>query len=281
MKKIAIALSIGWLFFICFSGYAQKADKKGWKLGVQAYTFRVYTLVEAAQKAESLGLKYIELYNGQRLGEGFGADEKVDFLKMDKESGKKVKKMLKDHGLTVTAMGVFSPRGKKDWITTFEFAKAMKIGVINSEPAPEDMAVVDELATKYKIKVAIHNHPKPSRYWDPQVVLDAVKPCGKYVGVCADAGHWVRSGLDPIECIKQLNGKIFSLHFKDLNAKDPNAHDVPWGTGVCNVEGILAELKNQKFKGPISIEYEYNWTTSVPEIQESVNYFNRVTDRIL
>ena len=54
------------------------------------------------------------------------------------------------------------------------------------------------------------------------------------------------------------------------------AHDVPWGTGKADVQALLAELKRQNFKGVFSIEYEHNWTNSVPEIAKCVAYFNQV-----
>jgi len=106
--------------------------------------------------------------------------------------------------------------------------------------------------------------------------LAAVKGRSPLLGACADVGHWVRSRLDPVECLKKLEGRIITLHFKDLNEVGPRAHDVPWGTGVSNVKGMLAELKRQGFKGAFCVEYEYNWNDSAPEIAESVKYFNQV-----
>ena len=100
------------------------------------------------------------------------------------------------------------------------------------------------------------------------------------MGSCADVGHWVRSGLDPVECLKKLEGRIICLHFKDLSEKTPpgakksKAHDVPWGTGVGNPQGMMAELKRQGFRGAFCIEYEYNWKNSVPEIAQCVKFFN-------
>jgi sugar phosphate isomerase/epimerase len=94
------------------------------------------------------------------------------------------------------------------------------------------------------------------------------------LGACADVGHYVRSGLEPVDCLKKLEGRLIALHFKDLNERSLQAHDVPWGTGISNVKGMLAELKRQKFKGAICIEYEHNWENSVPEIAESVKFFN-------
>src|SRR4030095_340238 len=43
------------------------AEKLGFKLGTQAWTFRDRTSFEAIDAAAALGLKYIELYPGQAL----------------------------------------------------------------------------------------------------------------------------------------------------------------------------------------------------------------------
>ena len=94
------------------------------------------------------------------------------------------------------------------------------------------------------------------------------------LGACADVGHWVRSGLDPVDCLKKLEGRVITLHFKDLNEPGSKAHDVPWGTGVSNAQGMLTELQRQKFNGAICVEYEYNWETSSPEIAASAKWFN-------
>ena len=51
-----------------------------------------------------------------------------------------------------------------------------------------------------------------------------------------------------------------------------DGHDVPYGTGVSDVGAILDVLKDSGFDGNISIEYEYNWTTSVPEIAQCVDF---------
>jgi L-ribulose-5-phosphate 3-epimerase len=91
----------------------------------------------------------------------------------------------------------------------------------------------------------------------------------------------VRSGFKPIDCIKELKGRIISFHFKDLNQKGPGTankptHDVPWGKGVCDVKGMLMEIRRQKLKAVFSIEYEHHWDNSVPEIAQCVAYFDRM-----
>ena len=39
-----------------------KAEKNGWRLGMQSYSFHLFPLTEALDKTQELGLKYIEIY---------------------------------------------------------------------------------------------------------------------------------------------------------------------------------------------------------------------------
>jgi sugar phosphate isomerase/epimerase len=92
------------------------------------------------------------------------------------------------------------------------------------------------------------------------------------MGSAADTGHWVRSGIKPIDALKVLEGRIISCHLKDLNEFSPNAHDVPFGQGVSEIKLILDELRRQQFNGNISMEYEYHWDNSLPEIMQCVDF---------
>lgn len=258
--------------------YAQQPEKKlGWRLSAQTYTFNRFTFFEAVDKTLGAGLKSVEAFNGQEIGGGI--EGSMDY-KMDSEKRKAILKALKKKGVKLYAFGVVNGNNEAEWKQLFEFANAMGIKVINSEPKAEFMPLIGQLATQYKIKVGIHNHPKPSHYWDPQVVRDAIAAANsEYVGACADIGHWVRSGLDPVESLKKYEGHLVSLHFKDLAEKSSKTHDVHWGTGVCNVEGVIAELKRQGFKGNISAEYEHNWENNAGDVAQSVTNFREILDR--
>ncbi|RAJ08376.1 sugar phosphate isomerase/epimerase [Chitinophaga skermanii] len=278
MKKLAQYLFLAGVMSLSVAVSAQdKVEKMGWKLGAQSYTFNRFTLAEALDKLDSCGLHYVECYNGQNIGGGI--EGKMDF-KMDAAKQAQVLDLLKQKKKTLVAFGVVVPRSEEDWKQVFEFAKNMGVQVINCEPKNEHLDAVSKLCDEYKIRVAFHDHPKPSHYWHPDSVLVALKGRSKYMGACADIGHWVRSGLDPVECLQKLKGHIFSMHFKDLNEKSPKAHDVVWGTGISNIPGVLAELKAQKFKGIISAEYEYHWDNSVPEVKESVANFLKMVEKL-
>jgi sugar phosphate isomerase/epimerase len=191
----------------------------------------------------------------------------------------KVNKKLEEAGVHLVAYGVVS-LGKDEAANrkVFDFARNMGISIITSEPEEDSFGVIEKLVKEYDIKVAIHNHPKRDddpnyKYWDPNYVLKCVQDLDPRIGACADTGHWARSGVKPIEALKILEGCIVSAHMKDLNEFGVrDAHDVPWGTGVCDVKGILDELRRQHFTGVISMEYEYNWENNVPDMLKCVEF---------
>ena len=272
MKRINIFFFILLLVGLNKTSFAQNTPEAlGWKLCVGSYTFKLFTFAEALDKADSLGLKYIEMAVSQKIGGGI---EGTTVFTMDKPTREAVLQMSAKHGIKIISYGVITGKDEAEWNLIFKFAKEMGITTILTEPKAGQLDLVEKLADKYKINVAIHNHPNPTQYWSPDAVLEALKGRSKRMGACADIGHWVRSGLDPLECMKKLEGRINEFHFKDLNLKgDKSAHDVIWGTGVCDVKALILEMKKQNYKGAITVEYEYNWKNSVPEIRESLKNF--------
>jgi sugar phosphate isomerase/epimerase len=99
-----------------------------------------------------------------------------------------------------------------------------------------------------------------------------VKDRDQRIGSCADTGHWQRSGLNPVDCLRILKGRVVSSHLKDLNEWTLKGHDMPYGQGKGDIKATLDEFKAQGFDGPISVEYEYNWETSVPEIKQCIDF---------
>jgi len=270
------------LLVILFISSCEDPGKKaarelGWELGFQAWTFHIYPFAEALVKGDSCGLSIVEAYAGQEIGGGI--EGTTDFT-MDQATRDKMKELLAANGMKIKAYGVVVAEDSTGWIKLFDFAKDMGIEVITSEPTRKDLDLVEKLADEYNIKVAFHNHPAPSLYWNPDTALLALNNRSKNLGVCADIGHWVRSGLDPVECLKKLEGRIIIMHFKDVSDKSPESYDVPWGTGVIDVPAVLAELKRQGYRGLFDIEYEHNWTNNVPEIKESVKNFYDMTAKL-
>ena len=258
------------------TGHVATDGYDGWRLSIQMWSFNRFTLFEGIDKAAAAGVNYIEMYPGQKISKETG-DENTHY-NMSIEMRKKIQAKLKESGIKVVNYGVVGLPGKeKECRKVFRFAKAMGIETILSEPKDESLDMIDELAQEYKVKVAIHNHPKPTKYWDPEIVLGALEGRSKWMGAAVDIGHWMRSGLDPVESLKKLEGKILTVHFKDLNEFGvKKAHDMPWGTGAGNAKAVLGEFHRQGYKGVFSAEYEYNWANNLPEIRKCAVFFNKI-----
>ena len=262
-------------------GVAQKKSLQAddWKLAIQGWSFRLFTFTEALDKIDSAGVKYMEGFPNQKLGGDLEGN--LDFH-MDEVKMKKVLSLLKAKGIKMVSYGVVSPKTEEDWTQLFKFAKGMGLLNIVSEPMEEHIPLISKLCDEYQINVAIHNHPNPSHYWNPDILLAAIKGASPRLGACADVGHWIRSGLDPVESLKKLEGHVIEFHMKDLNEKGVRkAHDLVWGTGISDIPSIMQEMKRQQFKGVISIEYEHNWENNVPDIKASAEYFNQQKKSLL
>jgi sugar phosphate isomerase/epimerase len=248
----------------------------GFVVGCQAWCFHRYTAFEAIEKTAQAGGKVIEFFPGQKVS-GETGDAKVG-PGMPADALTALRAKLEKHGVRAVAFGVTGfgkdPAGNRP---TFEFAKSLGILTITCEPDPAALEGLDKLVAEYDIQVAIHNHPRKAndpnyKYWDPEYVLSLVKDRDRRIGACADTGHWVRSGIKPVDAIKLLKGRVLSSHLKDLDTFTPGGKDVPFGSGVSDIPGILKEFRARKFDGVISVEYENNWESSVPEIGQCIGF---------
>jgi sugar phosphate isomerase/epimerase len=268
---------------------ASAADRLGWQLSIHAYTFRKFSIFECIDKTAALGLKYMSLSGSVNLD----GTNTVTTVKLSDQDAEAIRTAAAARGIKLVNIGVVTlPPNEAESRRVFEFARKIGIDTLVAEPEPAALDTVERLCKEYNIKVAIHNHPKPSHYWNPDTVLEAVQGRTPLMGACADTGHWLRSGLDPVECLKKLQGRVITLHFKDLVPDEPQAqpnapatgkkkqseskamHDVPWGTGVGNLKAQMAELKRQGFHGAFGVEYEFHWDNSMPEIAKCVEFFN-------
>lgn len=258
------------------------AEHLGFKLALQAWTAHHTTLWETIDIAQTVGLKYIELYPGQKIGGGIegnfdhnsGADVRAKVLARLTEAG------IKPIAYGVVGLGKDENANKK----VFEFAKAMGIEVINSEPGEDAFDVIEKQVKEFNVKVGLHDHPKPSRYWDPKHVLEVVGPRDERIGACADTGHWPRSSLDPVEAITQLGKRIVSSHLKETDKIGQGARDIVYGTSAASksVKDQLAAFKAVGFRGPLSLEYEANKKGQelLDHLKIMVKYFDDATTEL-
>jgi L-ribulose-5-phosphate 3-epimerase len=259
-------------------------DKLGWQLACQLYTFRRFSLYEALDMIGQLGVRYVEPCFFLRL------DKNRPQLKTNADLSPEVRKELKqrlaDHGIQMinfyASLGADASAARK----TFEFAKEMGVKSIVAEPPAGAFDLLEKLCDEYEINLAIHNHPKRAdkpeyKNWKPENVAALCEGRSKRIGACCDTGHWVRSGLKPVDCLKIMEGRMISIHLKDVGEWDkPAARDVPLGTGLADYSAVLAELKRQGFRGVLSLEYEHDSPQLMDEVTECLDFVKKTASSL-
>ncbi len=257
------------------------ADKLGWRVGFSAYSFRNVTAFEALDKMAATGLHYTEMFSWQKLSPEH-ADAKVDPA-LSKSLRKDLKNKASDRGVNMIGCytSLKNPDGAKAF---FDFAADMGFEFIVSEPSGDALLdAIEKLTKEYEIDLALHNHPKPSHYWNPDTGMAALKGRSAGMGFCCDTGHWCRCGLCPVETLKKVGSRLKTFHMKDLDQFGvPKAKDVIWGQGKGSIAGIMAEVKALDTKQPyFGIEWERDPNEPLEVHAKSVAFFEATAKKLV
>ncbi len=242
----------------------------GFAIAVQCWSFKEFTLFEAIEMAAASGAGGIELYPGQKLG---GPHGEVKFgTDLSNREIQSLLDYLTKHHIAALNFGVIEiPKDETAARKIFNLAKRLNLYGITTESLGS-LDVLEKLAAEYDIKVCFHNHPKPTALWHPETIWKAIEGRHSNIGICADIGHWASSDLDPLGVIRKIAPRVHSFHLKDRASIVEPSRDQPFGTGIIDIPAILNEVRKHGFAGNVSIEYEYNWKTSLLEIAQCVGY---------
>jgi sugar phosphate isomerase/epimerase len=251
----------------------EKQDFAGFRVGIQSFCFRDFGggsvgAEKAVTLTRDLGLHWIEFFNNH-----------VPVRKSTPAQVAALVRFCHKTGVIPDAYGVH-PFTKDDASNrrVFELAKNLGVKVITANPDADSFDSLDKLVAEYQIAIGIHPHgPQKNgqlhQWYSAEVIMKAIKDHNPLIGSCLDTGHLIRAArmghkLDPVEEIKLMGNRNYAIHLKD----NDNAHDVNvvFGRGVLDVKGVLQTLRDVRFQGPISIEYEANHANPVPDIRECI-----------
>jgi sugar phosphate isomerase/epimerase len=250
---------------------AEAAPAKRLKLGIQLYSLRGFPVNEALEHAKELGFEQVEFYSGM-LPLDASADEIAA-----------MKQRVAGLGMTISAHGVNGFGGDTAANRkTFEFAKALGIRNITADPDPRAFDSLNDLVQEFDIRIAIHNHGPRHRYNKVVDVLQAIEGRDERIGACADLGHYIRSGEQATDVIRQLKGRLYGIHLKDFAEMKADAKGVILGQGHLNVPAVFAALLQVGFPadGAMSLEYEENPENPIADIRECVAVAKKALDEV-
>ena len=223
-------------------------------MGFQSYCLRHFSaLDDFLREAKKLELRYVELYRGH-------LDPSATPAQISE-----TRERLAAAGIQANAFGVerfTSEHGKNQAL--FEFGKTLRVTNLSANPTRDALSSLNKLVEQYDIRIAIHNHGPEDDTWRlPEWILEAVKDLDPRIGACADLGHFIRAGVNPVEAIEMLGSRVLGVHFKDFDAQ---GNDVVVGQGQLDLAKALDVLKKVGFEGPLSLEFEGDKENPVPKM---------------
>jgi sugar phosphate isomerase/epimerase len=158
----------------------------------------------------------------------------------------------------------------------FEYGRTCRMPMLIMMPAAKQLPAIAKLAAEYQIRVAVHNHgPEDKNFATPESVYDAIRPLDPRIGLCIDVGHSARAGVGVVQAIRKCKDRLVDVHMKDL--RDVSGHtDCEVGKGVLPIRDILKALKDARYSGCLSLEYEAEPENPMAGMRASLAYIRGV-----
>jgi sugar phosphate isomerase/epimerase len=246
---------------------------RGVQIGAQAYSFRDRPLDECIAAFREVGLGECELTE-VHFSKPFAHGGDINQWRLDAPLSffKAARKKFDEAGISLSALGYnFSPIYTDQMIERgFQMAQAMGLDCITGSTKVSMVPRIDPYAQKYKIKVGYHNHDKssdPDEIATAESIERALKGASPYAWINLDIGHFTAANQDPVAFLRKHHDKIVTIHIKDR--KKDHGPNVPFGMGDTPIVEVLHLVRDNHWKFPANIEYEYgNYAPGLDTIAE-------------
>jgi sugar phosphate isomerase/epimerase len=228
-------------------------------MGIQSYSLRGFAVETTLDYVQKLGIHHVEFFSGH-----FAINPEPKHIAAMLRSVRRRDMAISAHGVNRFTSDHEANR------RVFEFANLAGIRNLSADPDPDSFESLEKLVAEYGIRIAIHNHGPGNRYDKVADVKKAIKDRHAWIGACADLGHFIRSGEDPVAVIRELEGRLYGIHLKDFAEKKKDAKGVVIGKGQLDVAETFRALRRVRFPadGALSLEYEENPENPLADLKE-------------
>lgn len=271
MNKLFRLLTLAALLLLAKPAEAQLINGprgyEDFKIGIAGYTYRSYDIDQTLAFLKSMEVHYLSV--------------KDWWLPLDstKEQMDAFKAKCREYDVEPYILGPIYMRSEAEVDRAFAYAERYGADVFIGVPNYE---LTDYMIKKVKdtgIKVAIHTHgPDGAPFPNIQKVAEVYKDPSLGIGCCMDLGHSVRMGEDIVKDIKKYKAWIYDIHIKDESEASKKGQTWEMGRGVMDFRPIVKVLRQIKYKGVVSLEFEKNGKNPHPGVAESIGYLRGVSD---
>jgi sugar phosphate isomerase/epimerase len=271
MKKLFRLLTLAALILLAKPANAQLIEGprgyEDFKIGVAGYTYRSFDIDQTLAFLKSMEVHYMSV--------------KDWWLPLDstKEQMDAFKAKCREYDVEPYILGPIYMRSEAEVDRAFAYAERYGSDVFIGVPNYELTDYVIKKVKDTGIKVAIHTHgPDGAPFPNIQKVAEVYKDPSLGIGCCMDLGHSVRMGEDIVKDIKKYKAWIYDIHIKDESEASKKGQTWEMGRGVMDFRPIVKVLRQIKYKGVVSLEFEKNGKNPHPGVAESIGYLRGVCD---
>ena len=234
---------------------------RGVTIGAQSYSFRDRPLDAAIQGYLTVGLSECELYQGHVEPDNLKGEALRKWrLTVPMSHFHEVRRKFDKAGINLYA---YNYSFRKDFTQAemdrgFQMARALGVKYITASSNVSLAHRVDLLAQKYKITVGFHGHDDtrdPDEFSTADSFERALKGSSQYLGINLDIGHFTAANQDAVSFLRKYHQRMVTLHIKDR--KKNHGDNLPFGEGDTPITAVLHLLRDNHWKIPANIEYEY------------------------
>jgi type 1 glutamine amidotransferase len=247
------------------AGAADNTIWFGWRVAIPVSAFRQLTLSDALAKADIMSVAGVEASSRDTVSAD--VPKKLDYRLRTGERNA-VSYRLRELNEQVFAyhvetLGSDAATRRK----VFELAAAIRAPILVVPAETSALDEVDRLAEEFAINVALESRT------DPRAAMRAIEGRSKRIGVRADLGGWMQTGVKPVDGLGVVKERLLLVNVTDRNALGPGGRDVPLGSGV----GALGDFFLAVFRAgvkPLSITVQSTGGTDA-DMQKNLDAFER------
>jgi sugar phosphate isomerase/epimerase len=237
------------------------------RLGVASYSLRNFSRDYAIGAIRELGTPYVNIKSFHQPYEA------------TREALIEGRRVFESAGLRIVGGGTITLQTDtdEDVRSYFEYARASGMPLMVIAPTRQTMPRIERFVQEYDIQVAIHNHgPEDDHFPGPQDILPVIRDMDPRVGVCLDAGHTARTGIDVAEATEMCGDRLLDMHVKDLADLGDRGSQCVVGEGKIPVARTFAALLRMGYGGYVNLEYEIDASNPLPGMKRSFAFMRGV-----
>ena len=160
---------------------------------------------------------------------------------------------LDRHGLRVVSLAGNLGATAAELESACRLANALDVDLLGGmgDVLRNDLPGAVSVLRDHGVRFGYENHPEKS----PQEVLALIGDADDVLGAAVDTGWWATQGYDPVQALRDLNGRLFHVHLKDV--EEPGTHiSCMHGDGLRRDRRLRRRASRLGYQGALTVEHE-------------------------